>query len=180
MSTWAASGSMSRTILPRYISVSHTAHMNESLRKCGWVMAQMWMSHVAYLNESCRTYECIVYGEPTLSRLLKIIGLFCKRALKKRLYSAKETCNFKEPIHRSHPITHTYESISFYVCITSHIRISHVTRRHVSSRTYEQVMLHVWMSADTQLNMSRHTHWVATVSRIDKIKVLFCRISSLL
>jgi len=39
-----------------------------------------------------------------MSRLLKIIGLFCKRALEKRLYSAKETYNLKEPTHRSHPI----------------------------------------------------------------------------
>jgi len=35
---------------------------------------------------------------------LKIIGLFFKRALWKRRYSAKETCNFKEPTNRSHPI----------------------------------------------------------------------------
>jgi len=27
----------------------------------------------------------------------KIVGLFCKRALKKRLYSAKETYYFEEP-----------------------------------------------------------------------------------
>ena len=33
----------------------------------------------------------------TISRPLKIIGLFCKRALSKRLYSAKETYNFKKP-----------------------------------------------------------------------------------
>ena len=38
------------------------------------------------------------------SRLLKITGLFCKRARWKRLYSAKETYNFKEPTNRSHPI----------------------------------------------------------------------------
>jgi len=42
----------------------------------------------------------------TISRLLKIICLFCKRALQKRLYSAKETYNFKEPTNRSHPIPH--------------------------------------------------------------------------
>jgi len=41
----------------------------------------------------------------TISRLLKIIGLFCKRALEKRLYSAKETYSFKEPANRSHPIS---------------------------------------------------------------------------
>ena len=40
----------------------------------------------------------------TISRLLQFVGLFCKRALQKRLYSAKETCNFKEPTNRSHPI----------------------------------------------------------------------------
>jgi len=36
------------------------------------------------------------YGVASISRFLKIIGLFCKRALLKRLYSAKETYNFKE------------------------------------------------------------------------------------
>jgi len=45
-----------------------------------------------------------LYGVATISRLLKIIGLFCKRTLQKRLYSAKETYNFKEPTYRSHPI----------------------------------------------------------------------------
>jgi len=44
------------------------------------------------------------YGVDTISRLLKIIGLFCKRALQKRRYSAKETYNSKEPTNRSHPM----------------------------------------------------------------------------
>jgi len=44
------------------------------------------------------------YGVATTSRRLKIIGLFCKRALWRRRYSAKETYNFKEPTNRSHPI----------------------------------------------------------------------------
>jgi len=47
-------------------------------------------------------YVC--YGVATISRLLKIIGLFCKRALYKRRYSAKETYDFKEPTNRSQPI----------------------------------------------------------------------------
>jgi len=46
----------------------------------------------------------VCHGVATISRLLKSIGLFCKRALEKRLYSATETCNFKEPTNRSHPI----------------------------------------------------------------------------
>jgi len=44
------------------------------------------------------------YGVATIRRLFKIIGLFCKRALYKRLDSAKETRNFKEPTNCSHPI----------------------------------------------------------------------------
>jgi len=39
-----------------------------------------------------------------MSRLLKIRGLFYKRALSKSLYSAKETYNLKEPTNRSHRI----------------------------------------------------------------------------
>ena len=44
------------------------------------------------------------YGVATIRRLLKIIGLFGKRDLLKRLYSAKETYIFKEPTNRSHPM----------------------------------------------------------------------------
>jgi len=50
------------------------------------------------------TFPMNMYGVATSSRLLQIIGLFCKRALWKRQYSAKETYNFNEPTHRSHPI----------------------------------------------------------------------------
>jgi len=45
-----------------------------------------------------------VYGMASSSRLLKMNGLFRKRALLKRRYSAKETYNLKEPTYRSHPI----------------------------------------------------------------------------
>ena len=40
----------------------------------------------------------------TISKLLKIIALLCKRALYMTLYSAKKTYNLKEPTNRSHPI----------------------------------------------------------------------------
>jgi len=46
----------------------------------------------------------LLYAVPTISRLLQIISLFCKRALWKRRYSAEETYVFKEPTNRSHPI----------------------------------------------------------------------------
>ena len=48
-----------------------------------------------------------------MSRLLEIIGLFCKRALQKRRYSAKETYNLKEPTDRSHPVAR-YRAIQYH------------------------------------------------------------------
>ena len=44
------------------------------------------------------------YGVASISRIFKTIGLFCKRAMKKRLYSAKEAYDCKEPSNRSHPM----------------------------------------------------------------------------
>ena len=65
------------------------------------------------LYKSCRAKNIVVqkngYGVATIIRLLKIIFLFCKRVfctrtLSKRLYSAKETYEIKEPTNRSHSI----------------------------------------------------------------------------
>jgi len=44
------------------------------------------------------------YGVALVSRIDKMTSLFCKRALSKRRYSAKETCNLIDPTDRSHPI----------------------------------------------------------------------------
>ena len=46
------------------------------------------------------------HGVASISRIDYIIGLFCKKALKKRQYSAQETCNFIDPTNRSHPHFH--------------------------------------------------------------------------
>ena len=54
------------------------------------------------------------YGVATISRLLKIIGLFGKRALQNRRYSVVETYNFKKPTNRSHPI-----SCIYLVCLSA-------------------------------------------------------------
>ena len=50
---------------------------------------------------------CVVlggYGVVLVSRIDKIIRLFCKRDPHKRRYCAKETCNFIDPTDCSHPI----------------------------------------------------------------------------
>jgi len=53
---------------------------------------------------SMRCPHELQYRVATISRLLKITSLFCKRALQKRLYSVKETYNLKEPSNRGHLI----------------------------------------------------------------------------
>ena len=60
------------------------------------------------------------YGVTTISRLLKITGLFCKRALPNRRYSAKETNTFKEPTNRSHPIGTQIEWMVLSACPSTH------------------------------------------------------------
>ena len=52
-------------------------------------------------------------GVAATSRLLKIICLFCKRALQKRRYSAKETYDFEQPTNRSHPINNMQDAPRF-------------------------------------------------------------------
>jgi len=47
----------------------------------------------------------IRYGVATISRLLKIIGLFCRISSLLQGSFAKETYNLKEPTNGSHPIT---------------------------------------------------------------------------
>jgi len=57
-----------------------------------------------YTNIKPEASVTLYYGVASIGRLLRIIGLFCKRALIKRLYSAKDIRNFKELANRSHPI----------------------------------------------------------------------------
>ena len=106
------------------------SHMNEPYH--------IWMIHVTYewaLWMSPHTW----YRVPTISRLLKIIGLFCKRALLKRRYSAKKTYDFKEPTNRSHPVRMNQRTQMVMSIWTSHF-------------TYQRVMTHmnesghIWMS----------------------------------
>ena len=61
-----------------------------------------------YVGEGLDVCVCLsslnTYGVATISRVLKIVGLFC-RILSVLLGSfAKETYHFKEPTNRSHPI----------------------------------------------------------------------------
>ena len=53
------------------------------------------------------------YGVATISRLLKIIGLLCRISSLLWDSFAKETCAFREPTNRSHPISTCRSTYSF-------------------------------------------------------------------
>jgi len=87
-------------------------------------------THIKHPWQNVTNYSRWDYGVALISRLLKIIGLFCKRSLLKRTYSAKETHNFKEPTDRSHPIPVKH-------CSLCH---SHFLAWHVRDRTLQTTL----------------------------------------
>jgi len=107
----------------------------------------------------CVNVHAFTYGVALTRRLLKIIGLFCKRALWKKLYSAKETYDFKEPTNRSHPICvnvvhsrmckchciHIYMAIENVMCYNC---CFHATNQSCDARTA------------THCNTLQHTVWI--------------------
>jgi len=107
----------------------------------GFVIQRVWgTSGVRYIR--------CWYGVAIISRLLKITCLFCKRALYKRRYSAKETYNFEEPTNCSHPI---------HVCIMPHE--VHLMLIHVPIMSHEVhlmlirvfIIYHVTFDVDTYI-----------------------------
>jgi len=113
--SYESSPPCNRYPLGKYVYITHNAWYVY----CAYIRIYTYIHTCMYMGISCMyMYLCthiyihahmsalFRYGVAMIRRLLKIIGLFCncKRALWKRLYSAKETFDFKEPTHRSHPI----------------------------------------------------------------------------
>ena len=107
------------------------------------------------------------YGVATNSRLLKIIGLFCKRTLQKRRYSANEPYHFKEPTNRSHPILFGATSATAYSYSTrtrTHtytLSLSHThTHTHAitHARTRTHTRTHIHIHTHSRAHMHTHTH----------------------
>jgi len=105
---------VSQCVMPRcVISMCHVSRCHVSARDISACHISLCISMcpvltwlIAPLTVARLVGHIMVYGVATISRLLKIIGLFCKRALQKRRYSAKAPYNFEESTHRSHPIAH--------------------------------------------------------------------------
>ena len=110
-----------------HIWVTQVTHTHECRRlqfkgsAYNWVMSKMKQPYFAYVVTAAAT-----------SRLLQSLGLFCKRGLQKRRYSAKDTYDFKEPTNCSHPmwtshLAHMDESCHTYGWVVSQIWMCHVT-----------------------------------------------------
>ena len=70
------------------------------------------------------------YGVALVSRIDKIVGLFCKRALQKKRYSAKWTYNFIDPTECSHPIRYEMCCKCFVKAIYRFIEFSRWVLQH--------------------------------------------------
>ena len=126
-------------------TASHMSHLTSHFQKA--VVSpkdfrSFFLSRPLYtyaLSQTCRLLlpnYCAQYGVATISRLLKIIGLLCKRAVWKRLSSAQETYHFNEPTNRSHSI------VGFFV-------LTRTTTVHISEMKWILKNLTCWVSHHT-------------------------------
>jgi len=111
--------------------------------------------------------QSLWYGVATVSRIDKIIGLFCKRDLQKRRYFAKETYNLIDPTDRSHSVSDT--SQFWYLChklilyVSQHMKeqhhvyvtdhVTHMKESHVTHVSYHKYN-YIW---DAQIHTQIHT-----------------------
>ena len=113
------------------------------------------------------------HGVAAISSLLKIIGLFFKRALSKRLYSAKETYNFKEPSNCSHPIwantntnTHTHtHTIQGLACCSTAIHTQTHIHTHINAHTQTYTHTHT-VQVRVGCSTRRSWRWVRASSLV--------------
>jgi len=146
---------------------------------CNW---HFWCYN-KYVIYVCNNRKSVTrYGMAMISRLLQILGLFCKRTQQKRLYSAKETYNLNELTNRSHPIcviqfnmrwlqivgmrwphciyvfTHTcvYTDTCIYRYMYMHTHIYIHTYLHVYVCTHTYTYVHIYVCTHTYIYI--HTY----------------------
>ena len=77
-------------------------HLFRMSRKCAHSSTSCIFLDFSKVSPTAAAFD--THGVATISRLLKIIGLFCRTLSLLWGSFAKETYNFKEPTNRSHPI----------------------------------------------------------------------------
>jgi len=106
-----------------------------SVARCGAV----WCSVRLYFGDT----EWFFYVVATISRLLKIIGLFCKRDSQKRPIFSKETYTFKKLTNRSQPILF-YDRGGVVGQIVSHDQWIHMWHDSITIHSYVTGLYHDW------------------------------------
>ena len=119
--------------------------------------------HVTHTLTLLLLYILYTYGVATISRLLKIIGLFCRILSLLQGSFAKETCNFKEADNCSHPIVC---STSQRLCVlhAEYYTHSHFTYHILHTLTFFLLLIYVHHthshSPSLPYTYKSHTHTV--------------------
>ena len=109
----------------------HSAQVRQIRQTCVWksyVRMKIFHTCINKLDIFALSIWSKSYGVATISRLLKIIRLFCRISSLLQGSCEKETYNFEEPTHRSHPISCTGAiRLCMYTCVISalYINVSH-------------------------------------------------------
>ena len=90
----------------------------------------------------------MTYGVATISRLLKIIGLLCRISSLLQVSFAKESYNFKEPTHRSHPIS----ICDVFVCDLCTVSRRRSTQKAGCTHMYVCIYLRIYVYAHIQIH----------------------------
>ena len=136
-------------------------------------MNMQHMPHMLHTYAAHASHDA--YGVATISRMLKNIGLCCKRDLQKRPIFCKETYIFKHPTHRSHPISsngyvfehehaaHASHLLTFHAC-TANISYHFPPKIHTISEYFTEIdphYMHVRHTPHTPQYRMEKTHKLA-------------------
>ena len=123
-------------------------HICDTMHSYMWHVSLRYVPWLTHMCDMTHSYAPWLWGSATCSRLLKITGLFCKRALWKRRYFAQETYNFKEPTNRSCPI-----ASCFTIVLAS---LAGEGRRVTSSRLFVSCQLICHRMTQSRNSLSKH------------------------
>jgi len=112
----------------------------------------MYIYQYTYVRLYTRASEKLRYGVAKISRLLTIIGLFCRMWSLLQGSFAKETYNLKEPTNHSHPIP--AQSTPFSNTNQRTCTLSHTHNPHIPPPTH----IHTHLAETNVLWLSRYRH----------------------
>ena len=129
---------------------------------CMYIHTHMYV----YLHDRKSLRHFARYGVATISRLLKITGLFCKKDLQKRQYFAKETYDLKEVTKLRHPI-----------CVYAYIHAYKYPHKRTQMFTLWVMCWLIFLHPPLWSPQIIHKSWLF-YSKVISIAILYCQVSS--